>query len=382
MGTGASLVLGALAACTASTSGRESGLGSGSPSPSGLGSPAGTAAPGRRWPGEWEQHDATLMSMPFKGAIYGRRVADAQREWAGVAKAIAHFEPVKLIIPGSSPQMRALIGSEVKLIEMPYDDGWLRDNGPIFVTGSDGSRTGLDWGFNGWGGAFDKFGQTWHKDDLLPTPLLKDLGIPREGVPMILEGGSVQSDGNGTILTTAECLLNPDRNPSMNKDQIEATLLQQFGARKVIWLPFGLIGDLTSGHVDGVAMWISRGRVIAQKDPGNPAEQERLAENLAVLRASTDADGNPLDVVEFPILPRGSFMGLPEASFTYLNFGFANGGVVVPVTGDAKKDREGLGILREIITDREIVGVPAATINWAGGGVHCITQQLPLAGQD
>jgi agmatine deiminase len=373
-------VLGTLAACTASTSGRESALGSGSTLPSGVGSPAGASAPNRRWPGEWEQHDATLMSMPFKEVIYGRRVADAQREWAGVAKAIARFEPVKVIIPpGSSRQMRGLIGSEVRLIEIAYDDGWLRDNGPIFVTGSDGFRTGLDWGFNGWGGAFDKFGQTWHKDDLLPTPLLKDLGIPREGVPMILEGGSVQSDGNGTILTTAECLLNPDRNPSMNKAQIEAMLVQRFGARKVIWLPFGLIGDLTSGHVDGVAMWISPGRVIAQTDPENTAEQERLAENLALLRASTDADGKPLDVVEFPMLPRGSFMGLPAASFTYLNFGFTNGGVVVPVTGDAKQDREGLGILREIITDREIVGVPAATINWAGGGVHCITQQLPAA---
>jgi len=247
------------------------------------------------------------------------------------------------------------------------------------VAEPDGSRTGLDWRFNGWGGAFDKWGQTWHKDDRLPTPLLEQLKIARESVPMILEGGSLQADGNGTILTTEECLLNPNRNPSMDKAQIEATLLERIGARKVIWLPYGLLGDLTSGHVDGVAMWIGPGRVVAQTDPDNAAEQERLAQNLDVLLSSTDADGNPLDVVEFPFLPRGSFGGLAKLSFTYLNFGFANGGLVVPLTGDTKLDRKGLGMLRDIITDRRVVGVPAATINWAGGGVHCITQQLPAA---
>ncbi len=320
------------------------------------------------------------MSMPFQAPIYGSHLAEAQREWAAVAKAISRFEPVKVVVPpGSRNQMRALLGDGVDLIELPYDDGWLRDNGPIFVTGSDGSRTGMDWGFNGWGGAFDEYGQTWHRDDRLPISLLEDLGIPREAAPMVLEGGSVQADGNDTILTTEECLLNPNRNPSMDKAQIEAMLLERFGARKVIWLPYGLIGDLTSGHVDGVAMWLAPGRVIAQTDPADAAEQERLAQNLAVLRSSTDADGTPLDVVEFPILPRGSFAGLPKLSFTYLNFAFANDGLIVPATGDEEIDRKPLGMLQEIVPDREIVGVPASTINWAGGGVHCITQQLPSA---
>jgi agmatine deiminase len=320
------------------------------------------------------------MSMPFQARIYGAHLAEAQREWAAVAKAISRFEPVKVVVPpGSTNRMRELLGNGVDLIELKYDDGWLRDDGPIFVTGSDGSRTGLDWGFNGWGGAFDKFGQTWHRDDRLPMSLLEDLGIVREAVPMILEGGSVQADGNGTILTTEECLLNPNRNPSMDKAQIEAMLLERFGARKVIWLPYGLIGDLTSGHVDGVAMWLAPGRVIAQTDLSDAAEQERLARNLAVLRSSTDAAGKPLDVLEFPMLPRGSFAGLPKLAFTFLNFAFAKDGLIVPITGDDKIDSKGMGMLREIVADREIVGVPASTINWAGGGVHCITQQLPAA---
>ena len=318
--------------------------------------------------------------MPFQATIYGRRLPDVQREWAGVAKTISRFEHVKVVIPpGSTEAMRDLLGKNIELMEFRYDDGWLRDNGPVVVVEPDGSRTGLDWGFNGWGGAFDKWGQTWHKDNRLPLPLLQQLGIARESVPMVLEGGSVMADGNGTILTTEECLLNPNRNPSMDKAQIETMLLQRFGARKIIWLPFGLLGDLTSGHVDGVAAWVGPGRVIAQTDPDNASEQARLAQNLDVLHSSTDADGNPLDVIEFPFLPRASFGGLPKLSFTYLNFGFARGALVVPVTGAANLDRKGLGMLRDIVTDRRVVGVLSATINWAGGGVHCITQQLPAA---
>lgn len=319
------------------------------------------------------------MSMPFRTAIYGRRLATAQREWAAVAAAISRSEPVTLVVPpGGSDAIRALVGEPVDLVELEYDDGWLRDNGPIFVT--EGERiTGLDWGFNGWGGAFDAFGQTWRKDDRLPASLLRELGVEREAVPMVLEGGAVLSDGGGTILTTEECLLNPNRNPSMDRDRIEETLLASFGARQVIWLPYGLIGGRTSGHVDGVAMWIEPGRVVAQTDPADPPERERLLANLDVLRSASDAEGNPLDVVEFPLLARGSFEGLPPTSFTYLNVAFTRDAVIVPVTGEEASDREALAMLREILPDREVVGVPAATINWAGGGVHCITQQLPTS---
>jgi len=319
------------------------------------------------------------MSMPHKAVIYGSatRLAQCQAEWAGVAEAIAAFEPVKMVIPsGQASFMGGLLEPTVDLMSFRYDDGWLRDNGPVFVT--DGkSRTGLDWEFNGWGRAFDRFGQTWRKDDALPGPLCEKLGIPSRKVGMVLEGGSVQSDGEGTIITTEECLLNPNRNPSMSKADIEATLLSSFGAQKVIWLPFGLLGDLTSGHVDGVCMYIGPARVLAQTAPDLPKEQERLQANLDVLHSATDAKGRKLDVVEFPLLPVGAFAGKFVTSFTYINFGFANGGLVVPLTGVKGYDERGLGMLRDIITDRKIVGVPSPTINWAGGGVHCITQQLP-----
>ena len=319
--------------------------------------------------------------MPYRRAIYGRRLEQAQREWGAVASAIARFEPVMLVVPpGGGELAGALVDEGVDLLELAYDDGWLRDNGPVFVVEGSGAVTGLDWMFNGWGGAFDRFGQTWHRDDRLPVSLLRTLAIPREPIPMVLEGGSVLSDGNGAILTTEECLLNPNRNPSMDKAQIEAALLEAFGARTVIWLPYGMLGDLTSGHVDGVAAWIGPGRVLAQTDPEGPREQERLQANLEVLRAANDAEGNPLDVIEFPFLPSGSFGGLPPGSFAYLNVAFAKDALVVPVTGTESVDRPAVELLDELVTDREIVGVPMPTANWAGGGAHCITQQLPSAG--
>ncbi|MGZ8614029.1 MAG: agmatine deiminase family protein [Actinomycetota bacterium] len=145
-------------------------------------------------------------------------------------------------------------------------------------------------------------------------------------------------------------------------------------------MPFGLIGDLTAGHVDGVAAFLGPGRVLAQTDPAGGEEGERLEENLAVLLGATDASGRSLDVVEFPLLPRGSFGDMPPGTFTYVNMVFVEEGLIVPTTGEERLDRHALGMLRDIVPDREIVGVPAATMNWAGGGPHCVTQPLPSAG--
>jgi agmatine deiminase len=366
--------VGLVAACTTPT------RASGAPSKSQTGGFSPASAPaGVRWPAEWEPHERTMMAMPHKAVIYGSaaRLAQAQSEWADVARAIAGFEPVTMVIPrGQRTQMGQLLGADVELLMLRYDDGWLRDSGPIVV--DDGTtRTGLDFVFNGWGGAFDQYGQTWHLDNRLPIPLCNRLAIPRTPVDMVLEGGAVQNDGEGTLITTEECLLNPNRNPSMSKADIEAALLANFGAQKVIWLPYGLLGDLTSGHVDGVCVFVAPGRVLAQTAPDDPKEQQRLQANLDVLNAATDAKGRALDVVEIPLLPFGRFGGLAPATFTYVNLGFANGGVVVPLTGEKRFDTQGLGMIRDAIPDREVVGVAAPTINWAGGGVHCITQQVP-----
>jgi agmatine deiminase len=331
-----------------------------------------------RWPGEWEPHRATLMSFPWQPAIYGRRLEAAQREWAMVAAAIARFEPVIAVVPlGSSTPMRRLIGpGDVEVLELAYDDGWLRDNGPLFVQ-RDGATVGLDWRFNGWGGAFDRFGQTWRADDALPRALCRELGVPRSRVDLVLEGGAVLSDGAGTILTTEECLLDPSRNPDLTKEQIERALLDHLGGSSVAWLPFGLVGDLTGGHVDGVAMTLDGRRVLAQTDPKDPRERERLDANLEVLKAVRNAAGERFDVIELPILPRARFAGGPVVAHSYLNLAFARGAVIVPLAGIADPDRRALAFLREVFPDREVVGIPVPTMTWAGGGVHCVTQPLP-----
>jgi agmatine deiminase len=331
-----------------------------------------------RWPGEWEPHRATLMSFPWQPAIYGRRLAAAQREWAAVAAAITHFEPVIVVVPpGSTAATRRLIGSgDVTYLELMYDDGWLRDNGPIFVRRGE-ATVGLDWTFNGWGGAFDRFGQTWRADDALPRPLCRALEVPRSRVDIVLEGGAVLSDGAGTILTTEECLLDPTRNPDLTKEQIERALLDRLGGSSVVWLPFGLIGDLTGGHVDGVAMTLGGGRVLAQTDAEDPRERKRLEANLEVLRAARHATGQRFDVIELPILPRARFAGGPVVQHSYLNVAFARDAVIVPLAGIPDPDGRALAFLREVFPDRKVVGVPVPTMTWAGGGVHCVTQPLP-----
>ena len=332
----------------------------------------------RRWPGEWESHAATLMAAPYREQIYGRRLGLVQREWLLVLEAIARFEPVVAVVPSTERDVTRMVHDDVETVPLAYDDMWIRDNGPIVLL-DDRDRTGLDWRFDGWGGAFDRFGQTWQDDDLLPSPLLARLGLPREPVDMVLEGGAILSGGNGTILSTRENLFGSGRNRAMSEREIEAELLSRLGGSSLIALPFGLLDDLTGGHVDGVAAFLGPGRVLAQTDPAGGEEGERLAENLSVLRSATDAGGAPFEVIEFPLLPRGSFGGMPPGTFTYVNLVLVDGAVIVPTTGDDRLDRQAIGTFRDIVTDREIVGVPAPTLNWAGGGPHCVTQPLPAA---
>lgn len=327
-----------------------------------------------------------MMSMPRSPVIYvdDTRLARVQKEWATVANVISEFEPVIMVIPPGEEgaRLKPLFSSGVQTLPFDYDDGWLRDNGPIVVLDPERStdqRVGLDFDFNGWGGAFDKWGQTWHRDDALPEDLCDAVGIASRPIDFVLEGGALQGDGAGVLMTTEECLLNPNRNPGMTKEQIEAALLDTFNATKAIWLPYGLIGDLTSGHIDGVAMFIGPGHVIAQTTRKPTKERDRLQANLDVLRSSTDANGDPLKVDELPLLPVGRFGSLAKMSFTYVNFGFTNGGLVVGTTGTPRFDAQGLAAMRDFVPDREVVGVPVPTINWAGGGVHCITQALPRA---
>jgi agmatine deiminase len=276
--------------------------------------------------------------------------------------------------------VRDACGSGVRVLELPIDDSWMRDSGPIVVTGSDGQRAGVDFRFNGWGEKFAPY----DRDDAMNGPLLAHLGIDRLAADLVLEGGSISVDGEGTLIATEQCLLHPNRNPSLTRSEIEERLREYLGIETVIWIAHGLLEDHdTDGHVDNVAQFAAPGVVLAQTvdDPSDP-NHEPLAENVQRLRAAVDARGRRVEVIEVGVLPRTTVRGAPRV-VPYVNLYVANGVVVVPTCGDdPDRDAEVLGRLASVYPGREIVGVPARMLAEGGGGVHCITQQVPRARAD
>jgi len=333
---------------------------------------------GLAMPAEWSPHELTLMAWPARLELWGDGLAEAKAEYAAVARAIAAFEPVVMVAPeGRSQEVRDACGEGVEAIELPIDDSWMRDSGPIVVTASDGRRAGVDFRFNGWGEKFVPF----DRDDAMNRALLGHLGIERLAAEMVLEGGSVSVDGEGTLIATEQCLLHPSRNPSLTCDEIEERLRRYLGVERVVWISHGLLEDHdTDGHVDNVAQFVAPGVVLAQtvEDPADP-NHERMAENVERLRAASDAGGRPLSVIEIGRLPRTTVRGAPGV-VPYVNLYMANGVVVVPVCGDdPDRDADVLGMLATLFESRAVVGVPARMLAEGGGGVHCITQQVPAA---
>ncbi|MEU3573057.1 agmatine deiminase family protein [Kitasatospora sp. NPDC036755] len=329
-----------------------------------------------RMPAEWTEHDGCLMAWPVRPDLWGDTLAEVKHEYAAVAQAVAEFEPVTMVAPpGHGDEARAHCGAGVTVVELPIDDSWFRDSAPIFVLDADGRRAGVDFRFNAWG----RKHSPWDADDRISGLLLDHLGTPAIRSEMILEGGAITVDGEGTLITTEQCLLHPNRNPGMTREEIEAELKARLGVTKVIWLPYGGALDTeTDGHVDGVCAFVAPGRVVVQlpADPEHP-DHARMRANRAVLEHSTDAQGRPFEIVD---LPQAAFVEVDggEVEVGYLNFYLANGGVVVPVA-DHPEDAGALAVLAAACPDRKVVGVRARVIAHGGGGVHCITQQIPAA---
>ena len=324
-----------------------------------------------RMPAEAAPHERTLMCWPARETLWQERFAQAQADHAEVANAIAAFEPVLMAAdPRFAAEARRLCGDGVEVVEIPLDDSWARDSGPIFVTGPDGERAGVQFGFNGWGEKFTPY----DADARFATRVLDALGEPRrDATHLILEGGSIAVDGEGTLITTEQCLLEQHRNPQLAREEIEAELRAQLGADRVVWLGLGLVeDDDTDGHVDNICAFVEPGRVVLQTvtDEANP-NHEHCQDNLRRLR---DAG---LDVVELPWLPYVEGEE-PAVAVPYTNFYVCNGGLIVP-TRDAETDAEALALLESLYPGREAVPVAGETLALGGGGVHCITQQVPAA---
>ncbi|MFJ8013701.1 agmatine/peptidylarginine deiminase [Streptomyces sp. NPDC096339] len=332
-----------------------------------------------RMPAEWSAHDGCLMAWPTRTDLWGSVLDDVKEEYANVARAISEFEPVTMVAPpGYGDDARTACGPDVTVVEMPLDDSWFRDSAPLFVLDGDGRRAGVDFRFNSWG---EKH-QPWDSDDRISGLLLEHLGVERIHSDMILEGGAITVDGEGTLITTEQCLLHPNRNPGMNRDEIEAELKSRLGVVKVIWLPYGgLLDTETNGHVDGVCAFAAPGKVVISlpDDPAHP-DYARMRANRAVLEASTDAHGRSLEIVE---VTQSAFADLAggEIEVSYLNYYVANDGVVVPVAG-LPQDEEAMAVIASAYPGRKVVGVRALAIAFGGGGVHCITQQVPSVRAD
>ena len=325
-------------------------------------------------PAEWHPHDRCWMAWPCREAHWGERLDAAREASAEVARAIAAFEPVTMIAnPENLAEVSLRCGAGVACLPLAHDDSWMRDIGPTFVVDAKGGVAGVDWRFNAWGELFHPY----DRDAAVARAVLEHLELPRYAPPLVLEGGAIHVDGEGTLLTTEQCLLNPNRNPDLSKAEIEALLGAHLGVRQVIWLGQGLEDDKTDGHVDNLACFVRPGVVLAlsTEDPedGNYAA---LADNLARLRAAKDAKGRALEVVEMPQPERGEGGDGLRLGKSYVNFYIANGGVVLPSFEDAK-DGSAHEILAKCFPERALRQVPALDIVHGGGGIHCITQQQP-----
>jgi agmatine deiminase len=323
-----------------------------------------------RMPAEWEPHERTLMGWPCRLELWGETIEQARADYATVANAICAFEPVTMIAnPGADAALaRRACSAAVDVIELPLDDSWLRDCGPIYVYDGRGQRIAMHFGFNAWGEKFTG----WDRDAAVGGMIAAHLGDQVVRVPMVLEGGSIVSDGAGTLLSTEQCLLNANRNPSLSREQIEATLCEHLGLDRVVWLRDGLLEDRdTDGHVDLIAMFMAPGRVLLQTVGPENANREGCEENLARL------DQAGIEVTALPFLPYVDVAG-EQVAASYLNSYLCNGAVIVPV-GGADSDADALRIFADAYPDREVIAVPGAVLAYGGGGPHCVTQQVPVA---
>lgn len=346
-------------------------------------------------PGEFEPHGGCWMAWPERPDNWRLGAKPAQEAYAAVAVAIAASEPVTMAVSdGQFEHARGLLPPEVRVVEVSTDDAWIRDHGPTFLVGGEGGRRGVDWRFNAWGGTKGGLYFPWDRDERVAAKVLEIESADRYRAPIVLEGGAIHVDGEGTVLTTEQCLLNPNRNPELSKEEIERVLLDYLGAEKVVWLGAGVFEDETDGHVDNLACFARPGVVLLTWTDDEDDPQQAISRDARVrLEAATDARGRPFEVVLLPS-PGPLQLSAEEAggvdagegtqprragdrlAASYVNFYLGNSRIVYPLL-DPRHDEEAAAILRRVFPEREVVGVPAREILLGGGNIHCITQQVP-----
>jgi agmatine deiminase len=353
------------------------------------------AADGYRMPGEFEPHSGCWMAWPERPDNWRLGAKPAQATYAAVAEAIAAAEPVTMAVSDAQfEHCRSVLSPSVRVVEISTDDAWMRDIGPTFVVNDAGGRRGVDWRFNAWGGLDGGLYFPWDRDERVARKVLEIERTDRYCAPIVLEGGSIHVDGEGTVMTTEECLLNRNRNPGLSREQIEQVLSAYLGAEKVLWLGRGVLEDETDGHVDNLSCFVRPGVVLLTYTPAEADPQHEISQDaLRRLESATDARGRSLEVVRMPspgplTITQEEASGVDAVAGTkprragdrlaasYVNFHVGSSRIVFPLL-DSRYDDEAAEVLRRCFPDREVVGVPARELLLGGGNIHCITQQVP-----
>ena len=325
-------------------------------------------------PDEAEPHACTWMAFGASRRIWGADLVEAvQDNLALIARTIAQYEPVTMLVRESERTIaQKKCGPDVDLVVAPLDDLWMRDMGPVFVQNDQGELGAITFNFNGWGNK-----QRHRNDAQVADFVTRQTAAQRIQAPIVVEGGGIEVDGNGTALMTESCILNPNRNPGLTKADCEAILKPLLGLRKIIWLPGIRDRDITDGHIDFYARFTQPGVVVAADDRNPNSFDHRVTQtHLEILENETDADGNPLEIItlETPRRVRPDFKN-PEFAAGYINFYVINGAVLLPEFGDPTRDRAAQATLRNLFPGRTVIPLNVDAIAAGGGGIHCTTQQ-------
>lgn len=352
-------------------------------------------ADGFRMPAEFESHAGCWLLWPSRPDNWRDGGLPAQRAYTAVATAIAEFEPVTMGVSAEQFEFaRAQLPAHIRVVDMASNDAWMRDVGPTLVTDSRGQVRGIDWHFNAWGGIQGGLYFPWDQDELVARKVLEVERLDRYRAPIVCEGGSIHTDGEGTLLVTEQCLLRGNRNPQLSQAQIETVLKQYLGVSTIVWLDEGVFNDETDGHIDNLACFARPGEILLTWTDNRRDPQYRVSRDaLERLQDARDARGRRFKIHTLP-MPGPLYMTRAEAAGilaragakprharerlagSYVNFYLANNAVIAPLL-DAKTDSAALAKLKRVFPDRKVIGVPTREILLGGGNIHCITQQIP-----
>ncbi|MFI5161646.1 MAG: agmatine/peptidylarginine deiminase [Sphingobacteriales bacterium] len=340
------------------------------------------ASQGFHFPAEWAPHTATWLSWPHKEESWPGKLDTIYKPYCEFIKILTEGELVRINVADEKLkafaikqlQLAGVDLNKVEFFDFPTNDAWCRDHGPAFLINPDTKqKVIIDWDYNAWGNKYPPY----DLDDVIPTQIAKHFNLPVYHPGIIMEGGSVDFNGKGTLITSTACLLNKNRNPHLNQQQVEAYLHNYYGVEQVLWVNEGIIGDDTDGHIDDTVRFVNEDTVVTVIEENKTDENYQiLQENLQMLKEMRLLNGKQLNIIELP-MPESIYYDGQRLPASYANFYIANSAVVMP-TYRSKNDDKALNVLQQCFPDRKVVGIDSTDIIWGLGSFHCLSQQEPF----